>query len=1363
MRLYISVAVVLLVGVALTGPAIAENYVSNQNGSWGTSTIWTPQGIPGASDNVTVNHNVTVDADRACLNITIGGTGTLTCAGAYVLTVYGDWTNNGATNLTNGVVTFAGTAPASIGGSKTTSFYRLYVCKDVRATTVTMNADVNVVANVAYALCVQVGTLRTNNYNLTVSSTNDQAVRDSSNASTNSQLTIDGTTNTVTIAGQLYQFGGSGTGYGYVTISGSPTVLIGKHYLVNAYRGFTMNGGKLTYTSSTGNSLYMTGHNSTDAGCWINGGKVYLRASVFHGINSRFIVTAPAEIHFEGSSNAILTLHGTPTAVTYNSLFIEKTGGAQLTCSTDVYTYATNRSLTANSVTINAGAVLRLSNSGSVGFGAGYGFEFGNVTNNGTVVLGNCASGYTGPLILSGSVDGAGTWDYDPARPGTITFKGTGTCTFASGVPSRFYDVVVNKTGSLECDNDITIGNSLMVAAGTFSMDNSTLTLGTTGAWGSVTVASGAAFNAVGTGFGRAGVKAQSASYPYAFTVQNGGTIGAKYADFQYMNTSGISVASGATVNAANNFSYCTFDHGSISGPMLKIENNQTLDDIFDVSFSGSAGSNIEKLAATGHISVNGNPLGDRWGPDFESDPNGRIDWLAYPAGFELLAPVDGAKGVPLDQVLSWEESERATNYAVYYGVSLPPDSVYVTGLQYAPPDLVENTTYQWTVVARNAYGRMPTTSGTWTFKTALVSKPVLQQPADGDTTKHPTAQRPTFEWSDLGLPGVSYDIEIDNNDDFLSPEYTDYDVATNSWTPGEDIAEGHWYWRVRGDNGAPGPWCESFFDVFIDLTPPPRPEPVSPLGGAVVPTKLPLLDWKPVPEAREFTVKLYDASHNELWSETFAQAAGGDVSQYQLVSGQELENGCIYSWHVRAKDYAGNASDFSPEQAFIVTLGAPGAGAWEEMPNVPHVAPASTKEVKDGGWLALGPDKEKDVEVIYVAKGNKATDFFKFTPDEDSGTWTALALIPANEGTKPKPPSKGCVGVSDGERYVYMTKGNNTLGFWRYDIEANQWDSMTGVPLGRYNKRVKGGTDMVFASYKDTGCVYLLKGYKTEFYRYNPVAGRWDTLPEVPYGANKQKYDKGSFLVYDGASYIYAHQSKYYDKTQENPHHYMFKYDVAADSWYKAALPGIPVYGLEGGRTKKKKSADGAAGAWYDGSMYALKGGNTQGYYKYLPTPTDTWIELDTVPGNGTTGRKKRVKSGGDIVSYGEGVFFALKGNKTHEFWRYVLPTAYSLQPAAERSGVQAGKSAVGSLQLAISPNPIANGWATVRYSLPKPGPVVVTVFDVAGRAVHQRMLAGNRAGTVALDLRKLASGVYLVRLDASDLSQTQKLVVQR
>jgi len=130
----------------------------------------------------------------------------------------------------------------------------------------------------------------------------------------------------------------------------------------------------------------------------------------------------------------------------------------------------------------------------------------------------------------------------------------------------------------------------------------------------------------------------------------------------------------------------------------------------------------------------------------------------------------------------------------------------------------------------------------------------------------------------------------------------------------------------------------------------------------------------------------------------------------------------------------------------------------------------------------------------------------------------------------------------------------------------------------------------------------------------------------------------------------------------------------------------------------------------------------------------------------------------------YGYGVFFALKGNKTNEFWRYVIP-AYSLQPTANsRSGVMAKPSTIYDVRFSISPNPLTAGFATVRYTMPKAGPVTVRVVDIAGRSVFSTRTLGHlTARTLPLDLRKVPAGVYLVRLDADGYSTSQKLVVQR
>jgi len=431
------------------------------------------------------------------------------------------------------------------------------------------------------------------------------------------------------------------------------------------------------------------------------------------------------------------------------------------------------------------------------------------------------------------------------------------------------------------------------------------------------------------------------------------------------------------------------------------------------------------------------------------------------------------------------------------------------------------------------------------------------------------------------------------------------------------------------------------------------------------------------------------------------------------------------------------NAANNVLTKSFKVSTVPPVMG-WKEMKSLPGTP--SGKQVKDGGWLAFDPGL--DGGLIYAAKGNKTSDFYRYYVADDS--WQTLA--PIKEGTETKLPSKGCVGAADGQGVVYMTKGSNTLGFWKYYAVGDSWLQAEDVPLGASGKKVKGGTDMVYAVVNDTGYVYLLKGYKTEFYRYNTVTKQWETLQDAPAGA-KAKWDKGSWLVYDGDHYLYAHKAKY---------HELWRYDLSTGAWDPTMLKGMPLSGMLG---KTKKSKDGGCGAYYDGAIYALKGGNTQEFWCYF-VDGDSWKELDTMPAYGSTGKKKRVKAGGDIVAVGASKFFAFKGNKTLEFWQYGAATLAAQPPVHQ--GVMVENVVAGKLGITVTPNPLAKGLATVRYSLPQAGPVRLVIYDVTGRDVVHRAFVAGRSGAATLDLRNLASGVYLVKLDASGYSATHKLTVQ-
>jgi hypothetical protein len=409
----------------------------------------------------------------------------------------------------------------------------------------------------------------------------------------------------------------------------------------------------------------------------------------------------------------------------------------------------------------------------------------------------------------------------------------------------------------------------------------------------------------------------------------------------------------------------------------------------------------------------------------------------------------------------------------------------------------------------------------------------------------------------------------------------------------------------------------------------------------------------------------------------------------------------------------------------------------WRERLKMPLVP--SLKYLKDGGWLAYNAGNNR----IYAAKGNKVADFYAYHPTGDS--WHGLKAWP--DGAEAKRPSKGSAACTDGAGVVYATKGNNTPGFWSYHAGGDSWRQRANVPLGSTNKKVKGGTDIVYVN-KLGGCAYLLKGYKNEFWRYHVTGDSWHQLRDAPVGANL-KYDKGSWLAYDPDNKVlYAHKSKY---------HELHAYDVTADSWRSSPpLHAMPIVGSMGSR----KAKDGSSGAWLGGCIYAFKGANSLEFWKYY-IQGDSWREQETIPSYGSSAKKKRVKGGGDLVALSN-TLYATKGNNCNELWRY-LPRMTFAEPRPGRDGVSAEHMTRVERRMTIAPNPLVGGVATLRYSLRQAGAVSLTVYDVAGRSVFKQSLPAGRTGGTSLDLRHLSAGVYLMKFSSEDFAATQKLVVQR
>jgi hypothetical protein len=324
------------------------------------------------------------------------------------------------------------------------------------------------------------------------------------------------------------------------------------------------------------------------------------------------------------------------------------------------------------------------------------------------------------------------------------------------------------------------------------------------------------------------------------------------------------------------------------------------------------------------------------------------------------------------------------------------------------------------------------------------------------------------------------------------------------------------------------------------------------------------------------------------------------------------------------------------------------------------------------------------------------------------------------------------------------MAKGNNSLGFWRYTIATDSWLQLADVPAGASYRRLKAGSGAVHVRIGDSGFVYLLKGPTCEFYRFNVATGTWQTLASAPTGSYAKWYD-GSFLVFDGNHTIYAHKARY---------HELWAYNITTATWSSTQLRGMPFVGRD---AVSRRSGGGGCGAWSEGGIYALKGGSTDEFWRYDAT-ADTWTEFDSLPPLGGSGNH-RVSAGGSMVT-ADGTLFAFKGNQTNEFWRHSQASLIALQ--IPREDIMVPETRLGDWQLALSPNPLASGFAVLRYSLLKAGYVRIDVFDVMGRAALKQTLAVGRTGTARVDVRKLAAGVYMAMVTAEGFSTTQKLVVE-
>jgi hypothetical protein len=130
----------------------------------------------------------------------------------------------------------------------------------------------------------------------------------------------------------------------------------------------------------------------------------------------------------------------------------------------------------------------------------------------------------------------------------------------------------------------------------------------------------------------------------YEFHVNNGGTLSADYAVFEYMRTGGLNLEAGSTLDPSHAFNYCTFQN-NLPYPYnysIAFANDQTVT-CPNVNFPDNPGyRNVWKNNDAGNVTFTG-ATGDYAGPEYEYDPYGRIHWEDIDVELELSAILEGA------------------------------------------------------------------------------------------------------------------------------------------------------------------------------------------------------------------------------------------------------------------------------------------------------------------------------------------------------------------------------------------------------------------------------------------------------------------------------------------------------------------------------------------------------------------------------------------------------------------------------------------------------------------------------------------------------------------------------------------------